>query len=88
MFETVNYAEAGLWGVIGICFLIVAMAVPRNRGRCFVIGVTFLAFGGSDIVEVQTGAWWQPWWLLLWKGVCVLVMLQQLVHHLRRRTPS
>ena len=38
---------------------------------------TLTLFGLSDIVEIQTGAWWQPWWLLVWKGACIsgLVLL-------------
>ena len=86
MFETINYLEAGLWGFIGIGFLIRAVsAVSRDRARCFVLGVVFIAFGGSDVVEVQTGAWWRPWWLLAWKGGCLTCMVQQLIQYVRMR---
>gem|GEM_PF-3089523 len=35
----------------------------------------FLAlFGVSDFVEVHTGAWWRPWWLLAWKGDCIFAL--------------
>jgi hypothetical protein len=90
MFKTINHAEAALWCAIGIGFLIVAIAVPRNRSRCILLGVVFIAFGGSDVVEVQTGAWWRPWWLLGWKAACLLVMVQQLTQYRsasRRVTP-
>ena len=83
MFRTINYAEAALWCAIGIIFLIGVIAVPRNRGRCLLLCVIFIAFGASDVVEVQTGAWWQPWWLLGWKAACVVVMIQQLVRYRR-----
>ena len=85
MFETVNYVEAALWCVIGISFLFVAIAASGNRSRCLLLGVAFIAFGGSDVVEVQTGAWWRPWWLLVWKGACLLIMVEQLVQYVRRR---
>jgi len=37
--------------------------------------VVFVLFGISDLVETQTGAWWKPWWLLVWKVLCVHAML-------------
>ncbi len=85
MFETINYLEAALWCIIGLGFLFVAGVKPRIRARCVVLGVVFVAFGASDIVEVQTGAWWRPWWLLLWKGACVGILGGQLIQYVRRR---
>ena len=48
-----------------------------------IAAVTFCAFGVSDIVEVETGAWWRPWWLLVWKGLCIVVLLVLLWQHYR-----
>jgi len=45
----------------------------------------FLAFGLSDLVETQTGAWWKPWWLFVWKALCVHAMLALFFLH-RRHT--
>jgi hypothetical protein len=39
------------------------------------VACVLVAFGFSDVVEIQTGAWWRPWWLLVWKGACLLAML-------------
>jgi hypothetical protein len=44
---------------------------PLNR-LAIVASVLFLLFGLSDLVEAQTGAWWRPWWLLMWKGLCIV----------------
>ncbi|MHC4132622.1 MAG: hypothetical protein ACYSSP_06740 [Planctomycetota bacterium] len=33
--------------------------------------ILLIAFGCSDFVEIRTGAWWRPWWLLVWKGGCL-----------------
>ncbi|MBE7458640.1 MAG: hypothetical protein KJ057_17160 [Phycisphaerae bacterium] len=41
--------------------------------------MTFLAFGASDVVEADTGAWWRPWWLLAWKAACLAVLLTLLI---------
>ena len=37
------------------------------------LAIILILFGISDFVEMATGAWWQPWWLLAWKGLCVAV---------------
>ncbi len=85
MFETINYIEAALWDIIGLCFLVVASRRSEYRSRCVLLGIVFIAFGGSDVVEVQTGAWWRPWWLLVWKASCLAVMVEAAVWYVRRR---
>ena len=86
-FATANYVEALLWATVALLF---AASAVRRRGavrkRCVFAAVTFLLFGISDVVEVQTGAWWRPWWLLLWKAVCVFSLLALLINHARGRT--
>ena len=86
MFETVNYLEGALWCIIGLCFLVVAArASQRKRFRCLLLGVVLIAFGGSDVIEVKTGAWWRPWWLLMWKAGCLLILVQQFVRYLQEQ---
>jgi hypothetical protein len=84
-FATANYVEAALWTVIGGGFLVHALVRPRGRPASIAAAATFLAFGLSDVVEVRTGAWWRPWWLLAWKGGCVLVFLWLVAGYLRGR---
>ena len=85
-FQTANYVEAGLWFLTGIGFLVHA-GWPRTTKRTMLIiaVVTVLAFGISDVVETQTGAWWRPWWLLAWKAACVFAFLVLLFRYARRR---
>jgi len=92
--EIYNYVEVGLWPAMGV---IVAAVALRRRGaartRGLVAAVTLVAFGASDWIENETGAeWWHPWWLLVWKGGCVgvLLVLGLLAARLRRQesTPS
>jgi hypothetical protein len=68
-----NAVEAAFW--IGLAVLTAALG-HRARGftpRTQVATVIFLAaFGVSDIIEVYTGAWWQPPALLLFKAICLL----------------
>jgi hypothetical protein len=71
-----NRIEAAFWAVVAIGFAIAAL---RTRGKprldCLTASLTFALFGGSDLVESRTGAWWRPWWLLLWKGACLAILL-------------
>lgn len=74
--STGNYWEAGFWGAIALGFAVAAIRRRGNLRRLLLIAaLTLAAFGGSDLVEVRTGAWWRPWWLLAWKALCVAAML-------------
>lgn len=68
-----NYIEAGFWVAVG---LIVGWCGRRTRPPFYRLPLLaaglFVCFGLSDLVEAQTGAWWRPWWLLVWKGACIL----------------
>ncbi len=84
-FVIANYAEAALWIAIGLGFAIVALARPTARRRALLAAATLIAFGLSDIVETRTGAWWRPWWLFVWKAMCVAALLALAIDHFRRR---
>ena len=85
MFETANYMEAGLWGLIGLAFLgHAAIRDDAKRRHRIGAGILFVLFGISDVVEAGTGAWWRPWWLLAWKGACLIGLLLLLREHVRR----
>ena len=85
-FQISNYIEAGLWITIGIGF---AIAARRHSGitrrDCLIAAIDFVLFGISDLVEATTGAWYRPPWLLIWKGLCVLVFAWLLINYIRRR---
>ena len=70
-----NYIEAFIWFCFAIGFAVNAGKTSGiTRINRLITTLIFLLFGGSDIVEVQTGAWWSPWWLFVWKASCVLSM--------------
>ena len=85
-FALFNYIEAGFWILVG---LICAGYALRRTGliqrRCWQAAFAFIAFGCSDVVEAGTGAWWRPWWLLVWKGLCLATLLVLLVDYWQRR---
>lgn len=81
-----NYIEAGIWGIFAVGFGRVALKQSgKIRIQRIIAAVTFFLFGLSDIVKVQTGAWWHPWWLFLWKSLCVVSMIRLLILY-RRET--
>ena len=84
MARTSNLIEGILWIIIGVCFLIPLLRPAQRRAK-LIAAANFIAFGLSDFVEMHTGAWWRPWWLLVWKGICVIAMLGLLIAYLRRR---
>jgi hypothetical protein len=85
-FVLANQLEAALWAAIALGFLVQCF---RTRGAvrrsCAIAFVAFLVFGGSDWVESHTGAWWHPWWLLVWKGLCLVVFAGLLIDYVKRR---
>ena len=85
-FADSNYFECCFWIAIGIGFAIAAVAKGRRR-MCLVTAVTFVLFGVSDYAEAHTGAWWRPWWLLMWKAGCLLVFLVQLIAYQKSKGP-
>ncbi len=86
IYQQGNYIEAGIWGVFAVGFGMAAFKeTAKRRSHRLIAAITFLLFGLSDIVEVQTGAWWHPWWLFLWKSSCVFSMIGLLVVYLKNR---
>ncbi|MGB7440769.1 MAG: hypothetical protein WA919_06845 [Coleofasciculaceae cyanobacterium] len=82
-----NYLEAVIWIIFAVGFAVAGFSQPGLIRRQRVLAaVTFLLFGLSDIVEVQTGAWWHPWWLFLWKSSCVISMVVLLGIYWQSRT--
>jgi hypothetical protein len=85
-FADSNYFECCFWIAIGLGFAIAAF-VKGPRGMCLITAGTLVLFGVSDYVEAQTGAWWRPWWLLVWKGGCLVVFVALLIRRARTRAP-
>ncbi len=79
-----NRLEAGLWWVVAVALAIGACRVPRRER--FLWGLqafVFAVYGLSDLIESYTGAWWQPWWLLVMKGACIVTFVLAMVGYWR-----
>ena len=84
-FVRLNLAEAALWATMGVGFLIAAVARPARRPTKLLAAAALIAFGGSDMVESRTGAWYDPPALLAWKAACVVALAALAFTHLARR---
>jgi hypothetical protein len=87
-FAIVNYAEAALWAAMGVGFVVRAIVSPSAGWASLAAAAALFAFAVSDVVEVRTGAWWRPWWLLAWKGACLAVLVGLLRAYVRSRWRS
>jgi len=84
-----NYIEAFIWFCFAVGFALDALKTSgTTRIHRLITTLIFLLFGCSDIVEVQTGAWWSPWWLFVWKVSCGLSMMLLFWVYLRDRAFS
>lgn len=70
--DIINAFELVWWPVCGVA---VAVRSRQSSPRWHRLGMTTAAilmlFGLSDGVELITKAWWNPWWLAVWKGACI-----------------
>ncbi|MGF1635075.1 MAG: hypothetical protein ACFCVE_14580 [Phycisphaerae bacterium] len=71
LFVLANQVEAVLWVMLAFVAAVVGVRRPMLRSTLLPMALVLLAFGISDLVETRTGAWYRPWWLLVWKGACV-----------------
>ena len=86
MHGTFNALEAGLWVILAFALLAAARSLRgKERSVAYVAAVFLCFFGLSDVIEIYTGAWWRPPWLLAIKAVCVLVLLSCLACYLKCR---
>ena len=73
-----NYIESILWFTISICLLVKSFQLGKLSVYfpiCVIASLAFVAFGVSDIIEAQTGAWWKPFGLLVLKAGCVVTFV-------------
>jgi hypothetical protein len=68
-----NGCEAALWFAMAIAVMLRYRRAAVGARRIAHRTATFLAlFAVSDLIEMQTGAWWRPIGLLILKAVCVI----------------
>jgi len=80
-----NAIEAGVWFVLAVAVFVAGLRNGDVRRVAWSASGTLALFGLSDLVEITTGAWWRPWWLLVWKGLCIIALVALLWQELKRR---
>ena len=66
-----NFIEGIWWIGLGLLVFPLHFFNSINRKYRMPLFAILVLFGISDFVEMATGAWWKPWWLLGWKGLCL-----------------
>lgn len=69
--EAFNFLEVGLWAVFAFMVALFGNRAKLTGRDRAVLAIALFAFSWSDYVELRTGAWWRPWWLLMLKGTCL-----------------
>ncbi len=83
VFAIFNICEGMLWLAIAAGVLIVLWRKRQEAGLMLALAALFATFGLSDWVEIRTGGWYKPWWMLMWKAsnlvglAIVLLLLRQ-----------
>ena len=83
-----NTYEAIFWIALGALSFILHEAVHWQARPVFLEAtIWFLLLGISDIVEVFTDGLFRPelWWLVLWKGVCIVGIFHVIYRYLHLR---
>jgi hypothetical protein len=80
-----NGLEALLWSALAV---VIAVRFRKSdaglRRLSWMTAALLVAFAVSDVIEMQTGAWWRPVGLLVLKGVCLAGLTFCFVAMIRR----
>lgn len=78
-----NLLEAFVWFSIAAILLVKSRSARIHARTVLVLAVSFAIFGLTDLIEIQSGAWWRPTWLLALKALCVVSFVLCHVRYLR-----
>lgn len=71
-----NLCEAAVWGTAAaVMFARSAKEVAPIRRLGRKTAGVLAVFSLTDLMEIRTGAWWDPWWLFALKASCVAALL-------------
>lgn len=71
-YQGFNFFEGILWIVLAVViYYAPVFHLKGKKDQRWLLAVTLILFGISDFIEMNTGAWWRPYWLLIWKAICL-----------------
>lgn len=83
-----NLVEAAVWAAAAAVLFARSAREPEPMRRLGRKTAAVLAvFSLTDLIEIRTGAWWDPWWLFALKLACVLSLAAAGVAYRRLRKP-
>lgn len=87
-----NLCEAIFWFVVSLILLLFGVYREKNiigQKKIFLfLSIILVLFGISDLIEIKTGAWWRPAWLLLFKAICVIGIIISVVFLRKKLRPG
>ncbi|XLQ20148.1 MAG: hypothetical protein ACKUBY_00005 [Candidatus Moraniibacteriota bacterium] len=85
-FKTFNFIEGVYWLSLGIFVVTLSKIIPCKYKRLALFTFLILIFFGfTDFIEIKTGAYWTPWWLLTWNAFCILGLILALAWYIKIR---
>jgi len=83
-FKTFNFVEGINWLILGIFFLTLSKIIPQKYKKLALFtSLILILFGITDFIEIRTGAYWIPWWLLVWNIFCVSGIILSTVWYIK-----
>lgn len=71
-----NLLEAIFWFTLSLfCFFLWSFKKKSNsvqKKYPLLLSLIIFIFGITDLIEIKSGAWWRPIWLLLLKSICLI----------------
>lgn len=80
-----NAFEVLLWSLFALECVRRAVLRKSRPVPSVIAAAAFALFAVSDWIEISTGAWWRPWWLLVMKGTCILTVCGLVIEHVRHQ---
>ena len=85
-FKTFNFVEGFYWLFLGVFFVTLSKTMSHRYKRWTLFTFLILVlFGLSDFIEMNTGAYWIPGWLLVWNMGCILGFIFSLIWYVKLR---
>lgn len=85
-FRTFNFVEGIYWLFLGIFVITLSKVISyKYKKLALFTFLILILFSFTDFIEIKTGAYWTPWWLLAWNIICIAGLSLSLVWYIRLR---
>lgn len=83
-FKTFNFIEGIYWVALGIFVLTLSKIIfQKYKKLALFTSLILILFSITDFIEIETGAYWTPWWLLVWNIICILGLTLSLAWYIK-----